>query len=132
MNWCLFVYRKLCEVDVKSHEDGNHGMKRFEFLSGSEDKMRSYYAEFCRGKRQILAVELINDMGSVVERQDGLIDLIDWLKTDKGEWDAGNWPVVEAVMECTLLEKPSSPFACLNARRTEREGGQPSSPTPST
>ena len=85
--------------------------------------MRFYYAEFCRGKRQILAVELINDMGSVVERQEGLMDLIDWLKTDKGEGEAGYWPVVEAVVECTLLEKPSSPFAHLKARRTERAGG---------
>jgi hypothetical protein len=123
MNWSLFVYRKLCEVDVASRQDGNHGMKRFEFLSGSEDKMRFYFDEFCRAERQVLAVELINDMGSVVERMDGLVELIDRLKTDKGEWDASNWPVVEAVMECTLLEKPSSPFACLKARRTERAGG---------
>ena len=85
--------------------------------------MRFYFDEFCRSERQVLAVELINDMGSVVERQDRLVELIDWLETDKGEGEAGYWPVVEAVVESSLLEKPSSPFAHLKARRTERTGG---------
>jgi hypothetical protein len=122
MNWCLFVYRKLCEVDVSARQDGCYGMKRFEYLRGSEADMRFFFAEFCRSD-QVLAVELINNLGSVVDRQDRLVELVDRLKTDKVEGGIGYWPVVEAVVERRLLEKPSSLPAELLARRAERAGG---------
>src|SRR5437868_2904396 len=63
----LFVYRCVCEVDVRNRQEGWFGTSRFEALSGAEEQMRRYLNTF-KESDQVLAVELIADGRVVVDR----------------------------------------------------------------
>ncbi len=73
--WSVHLYRRLCRVDADARAKGHHGMSRFEYLTGTEADMHFYFEEF-QGNPQVLAVELRNQLATIIARFDRLMDLL--------------------------------------------------------
>lgn len=84
--WSVHAYRRICRVDIDDRKT-----QRFDYCQGDEASMRGLFAEF-KDNPQILAAELRDPFGTVVDRYDRLLDL--WPNLHAG--------LLEAVVEPRL------------------------------
>jgi hypothetical protein len=103
----LAVYRRLGMMDITSKIEGNNGMKRFEFITGTEDELRGMFDTFMMSD-QVLAIEIWDGIRGVIARHDRLVDLSEHLLNLRrnGQDPLGYWPVVEAVLEQRVWDWP--------------------------
>jgi hypothetical protein len=94
------MYRRVCRVDAQARALGQLGPPRLEYMTGSEEDMRFYFAEFANNP-QVLAAELRNDLGAVVERFDRLVAALPALEQAQ---------LRAAVLEPALLRHAPAPL----------------------
>lgn len=75
--WTVITYARIRTIDAACHATGQLGPRRFERLTGSEADMREtfkFYKDVAYP--HVLAAELYDPSGAVVDRYDRLMDLL--------------------------------------------------------